>query len=145
MRVPSFFHACDVFKILACAAFLLTKVSTAAVHPIAEPFLSAFKTGEHWLLEADAVAGLSKLNSGWKLVKTLPKKARDIAVLDNDARVSIRNPHEEALMIRFGADDNAYIVAPRSTETFERTALQDFREYSVHPIPSSLYPIRYIE
>lgn len=145
MRAAPIFNTCSSIMMVICVAYFVAIVSAAAVHSIAEPFFSAFKSGEHWLLEAEAVAGLSKLNTGWKQVIALPKKAKHIAVLDNGAKVSIRNPHEEALMIRFGADDNAYIVAPRTTETFERKAPQDFRGYSVHPIPSPLSSIRYTE
>ena len=139
--------ACRVLALMLCTAIIAVHVSAARVTPLdVGQAVDVMRLGEHWILSSVDAERFSKTASPWTSKAPGRRSAGTISIVDHGDFIRVHNLRKQAHMIRFGVNnDNAFYVAPRSTERFEKTYFGDGTTYSIHPITTHPSVIHFID
>lgn len=132
---------------MLCTAIIAVHVSAARVTPLdVGQAVDVMRLGEHWILSSVDAERFSKIASPWTSKAPGRRSAGTISIVDHGDFIRVHNLRKQAHMIRFGgSNDNAFYVAPRSTERFEKTYFGDGTTYSIHPITTHPSVIHFID
>ncbi|SNX83735.1 uncharacterized protein MEPE_02442 [Melanopsichium pennsylvanicum] len=137
-------------KLLLQAALVSISLLSVTAYPVRiapsdlGEILEIMHTGQHGLLSQVDAERFAMQSSKWRRpgLKFLPQTG--ITINDRGPTIRVRNRYGIPHMIRFGDNSRAYYVAPRSSETFEKSHFEG-QPYTVHPITTDPSMIRFVE
>lgn len=125
------------FQLIHSVSAMPSPMNPTRIVPViseSAPIVEASKAGSHWALNSYELVDFMGTKSAWKYAAKIPRKAKIITVVDKPTSLSVHNPHDQVHVLSFDNDDTRYIVAPRSTETFQKETAQAWNKFTVQPL-----------